>query len=422
MRVLLIGAHGFIASYVATALRAAGHVVIVGVRKPKGEDEIACDLAHDIRPADWMPRLDHIEAVVNCAGILREVGAQTFATIHVDAPIALFRACAQARVRKVVQISALGEAEDGEFIASKHRADAELAKLDIDWTVLRPGLVYSASGAYGGTSLLRALAVLPGFFFLPQQGAQKMRPVAAEDVGNAVVAALGAETATRQVIEVTGPQTMHYVEYLRAWRMWFGLPPAFELHMPQVFVDATIALGERLTSGPVCRVIWNLLRHERIGAADASARIAATLRIAPRSLADALRERPCRDEDRQAAKLYTLLPLMRAAFALLWIASGLVGLLTPAEQVATSVPGWPLPFATTLARCTGVADIAMGALLLLSVRLRFIEGLMLAMLVAYTAGIGLFAPQHWLDPFGGLLKNLVLIVALAGLLALEKRP
>ena len=46
---------------------------------------------------------------------------------------------------------------------------------------------------------------------------------------------------------------------------------------------------------------------------------------------------------------------------------------------------------------------------------------MLAMLLGYTFAIGIAWPVHWLDPFGGLLKNLPLIVALAILLATEER-
>lgn len=421
MRVLLTGAHGFIGGYIATALREAGHVVVAAVRDPHGKHEIACDFARDVEPEMWLPRLAGIDAVVNCAGILRETGKQKFAAIHVDAPVALFRACARAGVRKVVQVSALGEPEDGEFIASKHRADAALAELDLDWTVLRPGLVYSASGAYGGTALLRALSVSPGVLFLPQRGEQQMRPVAAEDVGWAVVAALTAPAAAREVIEVVGPQALSFAGYLRAWRAWFGLRPARELHMPHAFVEACVAAGEGFTRGPVCRVIWNLLARERMGAPDALARLAATLGIAPRGLDEALHERRCRDGDRREAQAYTLLPALRIAFALLWIASGPVGFFASSAQIAATVPGWSDALALPLARATAMADLALGTLLLIGWRKRLIEALMLAMLVAYTVGIGLFAPQHWLDPFGGLLKNLVLIVALVLLRALESR-
>ena len=421
MRVLLTGAHGFIGGYVADALRTAGHTVVACVRTPRGDDEIACDLARDIEIADWAPRLAGIDAVVNCAGILRETGAQTFAAVHVAAPLALFRACAESGVARVVQVSALGEPADGDFIASKHRADAALATLDLDWTVLRPGLVYSASGSYGGTALLRALALLPGVLFLPQRGEQRLRPVAAEDVGAAVVAALEFRSASRQVIELTGPEALRYVDYQRAWRAWFGLPRAFEIAVPRAVVAATVSFGELFTRGPLCRVIWNLLQRERVGAADAGARLATTLQLAPRSLATALAERPCRVFDRQAARLYFLVPALRVAFALLWIGSGLVGLLIPAAPIAATLPAWPLSFASAIARATGVADLVLGILVLCNVRTRLVTALMLAMLLGYTAGIGLLAPQAWLDPLGGLIKNLVLIVALLLLRALTPR-
>lgn len=46
---------------------------------------------------------------------------------------------------------------------------------------------------------------------------------------------------------------------------------------------------------------------------------------------------------------------------------------------------------------------------------------MLAMLVGYTLGIGILWPAHWLDPLGGLLKNLPLFGALVILLVTEER-
>lgn len=420
MRVLLTGAHGFIGGFIAAALREAGHTVIAAVRSPRGAHEIACDLARDVDAAVWLPRLAGIDAVVNCAGILRETATHNFAAIHVDAPVALFRACAQARVRKVVQISALGEPEDGEFIASKHRADAALATFDLDWTVLRPGLVYSASGAYGGTSLLRALAALP-VFFLPQRGTQKLRPIAAEDVGLAVVAALDAGVAMHAIAQLVGPQALSFADYLRAWRAWFGLKPAFELPMPRALVNATVACGEAFTTGPVCRVIANLLQRERVGAPDAGMRMTTQLALVPRSLDAALAQRPSTPSDLRDAQLYTAVPALRMTFALLWIASGLLGLGLSAATLQAMVPDWPPAFAQLLGRATGVLDLVLGVLLLAGVGVRRVEQLMLAMVIAYTVGIGLFAPQHWLDPFGGLLKNFVLIAALCVLLALEPR-
>ncbi|WP_426701798.1 DoxX-like family protein [Rhodanobacter sp. Col0626] len=63
----------------------------------------------------------------------------------------------------------------------------------------------------------------------------------------------------------------------------------------------------------------------------------------------------------------------------------------------------------------------LGVLCLLRWRPRVVLTLMLAMLVGYTLGIGILWPAHWLDPLGGLLKNLPLFGALVILLVTEER-
>ena len=238
MRVLVTGAYGFIGAHIVAALTAARHEVVCAVRGARkdsrfpGLKSIACDMSRDVREDAWLPRLAGIEAVVNVAGILRERGADTFAAVHEEAPMALYRACQQKGIRRVIQISALGDPADGEFIASKHRCDDALASLAIDWLVLRPSLVYSARGSYGGTSLLRALAGLPLLMPLPGEGDQSLQPIAAEDVGLAVVAALGPAACRRDVVELVGPEVMCLRDYLLAWRRWLGFPQPRTIAVP----------------------------------------------------------------------------------------------------------------------------------------------------------------------------------------------
>ena len=110
MRVLLTGATGFIGRAVAQALEARGHAVVRVQRRPVPGDRegVQADFG-DIPSRDWWtPRLAGIDAVVNAVGILREAPGQRFRALHHEAPAELFRACAQAGVRCVVQVSALG--------------------------------------------------------------------------------------------------------------------------------------------------------------------------------------------------------------------------------------------------------------------------------------------------------------------------
>ncbi|HEX7770021.1 MAG TPA: NAD-dependent epimerase/dehydratase family protein, partial [Dokdonella sp.] len=157
MRVLVTGAHGFIGGTVVAHLLAAGHEVVPAVRRPRPAQRdgalagLACDMGRDVDESPWLPRLAGIDAVVNCAGILRERGRDRFEVVHVQAPLALFRACTRTGIRRVVQVSALGDPADGEFIASKHRVDAALLALLPEAVVLRPSVVYDTRGSHGGT-------------------------------------------------------------------------------------------------------------------------------------------------------------------------------------------------------------------------------------------------------------------------------
>ena len=96
MRVLVAGAEGFIRRYIVSALRAAGHDVIAGVRRSinAGSPSIACDFSRDLDPQNWMSRLVDIDVVVNAIGILRESKINSFERVHVLGPKALFEACA----------------------------------------------------------------------------------------------------------------------------------------------------------------------------------------------------------------------------------------------------------------------------------------------------------------------------------------
>jgi len=423
VRVLVTGANGFIGSRVVAGLHAAGHEVVAATRHgtpiPGASSSVACDFSRDVDPAIWKPRLADIDAVVNCAGILRETKGDTFRRVHVDAPLALFRACAATGARRAIQLSALGEPQDGEFIASKHRCDQTLAELDLDWLVLRPGLVYSARGAYGGTALLRAFAAMSAVLPLPGDGSQPIRPIALEDLVAAIVAALAQPQARALIVELVGPQVLTLREYLLAWRRWFGLTSTRTLATPRWLADAAVAIGEWAGRGPLCRVIGNLLERGRIGGADALAQTQALLGRAPATLAQGLAQHPSDRRDFLQARWYLTRPLLLGTFALIWIASAAVGFCLPDPAAAATLPSWPAAWVRVATVAGSIADLTLGIALLSVRRTRVVAALMLTMVAIYTVAIGVSAPAHWMDPLGGLFKNFGLAAALIVLLMLD---
>ncbi|MGY0504918.1 SDR family oxidoreductase [Luteimonas sp. e5] len=423
--VLVLGGNGFIGGYIVAALRESGWSVIKGVRphgQPPADDECHCDLMRMQAPQDWAPLLEGVDAVVNVAGILREEQGQTFAGLHVDGPLALAEACVAQGVDCFVQVSALGAPEDGDFIASKHDFDQRLLALPLRAVVLRPSLVYAAAGSYGGSSLLRALAGFPGFQWLPGHARWLVQPVAAEDVGRTVVVALVSKR-TRGVYEVGGPQRMSLAEYQSAWRRWLRIPGRRALHVPEPLVSMQVALWERLGRGPVGQTMWRMLRRGNVAADNALPRLHDDLGIEPRSLTAALAAQPSQVQDRWQAQLYFLVPTLRLAVVVLWLISAWAGWRTPAAEIEQLTAGSALATLepVALARIAAGIDLVLALWLASGWRPRLVLGLMGISVLAYTVVFGLLLPGLWLEPLGGLAKNLVLLPALAVLWVLVER-
>jgi len=157
-----------------------------------------------------------------------------------------------------------------------------------------------------------------------------------------------------------------------------------------------------------------MLNRGNVCAPDALARLANDFQFRPQSVGAELASQPASSADRWHARLYLLAPLLRVSLALTWMASGLVGLLLdPAAQDAISTAAGMSPaLGRSLGLALSVADIVLGIWLLISRRPAQVLALMLAFVIGYTLAITASLPEYWMDPFGGLLKNGVIAVAI----------
>ena len=224
MKILLTGATGFIGTHLTKALHAKGYRVIP-ISRHHGYD------ANQMLQAEsWLPVLDGVDCVINAMGIIRESGRQSFERIHSRAAVALFEACKQTSIKRVIQISALGadELASTPFLSSKKQADDYLRHSDCDWFVLRPSLVYGNGGA--SSAMLRKLARLP---LIPVigQGEQMLQPVNINDLVDTVMQCICSPDA-RQTLDVVGPVAISYLDWLQLIRQQLGKPPAHTLKLP----------------------------------------------------------------------------------------------------------------------------------------------------------------------------------------------
>lgn len=428
MRILLLGANGFIGSRLLARMLAEGHEVRAAVRDPvrlkrrfPPVEAVRVDLNRFVRSEDWRPLLVGVEAVVNAAGALQSGRGERLEAIHELAPGALFQACLEAGIRRVIHLSAISaDPEAGtEYARTKHAAEQRLRGLDLDWVILRPSLVY-AEGSHGGTSLLRALAACPWVTPLPGRGDQPFQPIHVDDLAETVSLLLRQPHLSRLTLEPVGPERLTLAEIVRRLRAWLGLPPTRSLPVPLSVVRAVARIGDLLGAGPFRTTAVEQLLHGNAG--DPAPFMAAT-GLRPRGMAQALLARPATAQDLWHARLYGLRPLLQLGLALFWIWTGLAVLFFAPRAEGDALlraAGVPDTLLAPVWLAGGVLDLVLGIWLLVSHRIKRVGGVMLAVTVVYLVVLTVAAPELWAEPLGRLTKTLVVMLATLALMAVAE--
>lgn len=420
MRILLIGAYGFIGSGVARALLAAGHDVIGFGRSERTARHILPDIRWVIgdlnrmtRPQDWSAALSGIDAVVNASGALQDGGGDRLAAIQGNSISALIEACETIGVRHFVQISAPGATADdpSAFLSTKAMADDRLAHSTLHWAILRPGLVIGRN-AYGGTLLVRALAAMPGIIMVVR-GQARLQCVALDDVAQAVIRCLAPDAPSGIDADLVEPEAVSLSALVVAHRRWLGITPARAIDLP-AWLGTPVAcmadlLGHLGWRSPLRSTAMAMIARDVRGDFRQGERLLGRPLL---SLDAMLLRHPAGLQDRWQARMTLLLPLLIGALSLLFLLSGVTSL-TDIDAVAAQLDGTAMAGdgARLLAAGGAVADVGLGLALLVR---RWARGAALGMAgltLAYLAMGSWLRPDMWVDPLAPLAKALVVMVA-----------
>ncbi len=431
MKVLLLGGYGLIGKEIGRALLESSFEVIavardarLGARLLPGAEWHALDLNNPVKSEDWAQLLKGCDAVVNAAGALQSGGGDRLASSQRDNLLTLIAACDDQGVTRFVQISAPGAKPSAktEFLRTKGEADAALQASQLDWVVLKPGLVIAPT-AYGGSALLRMLAAIPWVQPLVLAKA-RFQCVAVEAVAEAVLACLKNPKLAQQSYDLMEEKAHRLSDLVRRLRGWLGFSPArLEISVPLWLgllmakaADLAAHLGWR---SPLRSTALRVMADDVVGD-PAPWQAASGQRM--KSLDEILQDLPSTRQERVFARHLLVFPLALMGLSAFWLASGLIALISLEEAQALLATTLPTAAALALVLFGAVLDILIGLLLLLRRWFRRACVLSIAVSLTYLLTASFWLPALWLDPLGPLVKvGPTLLLALYLSLTAEER-
>ena len=211
MRLLVTGGSGFLGGYVLEEAVRRGHEAMALARSEAAATAVARrggqPLIGDFDDPDRLPdafSTARCEALVNLASL-----GSGYAPVIVTATRA---ACINRAV--FVSTTAVTTSLPARSKQVRLAAEKEIRGSGLQWTILRPTMIY---GAPGDRNLSRLLALLPRVpvLLVPGGGRHLQQPVHVADVADAVLNAVERPAVAGRCYDIAGPEPLSFTELLR---------------------------------------------------------------------------------------------------------------------------------------------------------------------------------------------------------------
>ena len=300
-KILVTGASGFVGSAIVRLAVSRGLGVRAMARKgtslnllsgvPLSPDAIVHAEMTD--PATLVKAVEGVEAVVHCAATTSEMAPdlELSRRVNVEGIRSLLEACNQAGVRRFIQMSSQSAhpANPAVYGRTKLEADECLrATRDIDWTILRPSIIYGPQGKGIFAKMLRYCRTLP-VIPIPGNGKEEERPIHVDDVASAVLACLAEPKTIGKTYDLGGSEVLEFDDFIRTILKVIGKKKML-VHLPLPFLLlASQALSLIMKNPPVSPDNIRGIKAAGLQHVDNSA-AQRDFNFAPRGFSEGLRE------------------------------------------------------------------------------------------------------------------------------------
>jgi uncharacterized protein YbjT (DUF2867 family) len=431
--IAVLGASGLIGEGIASQLMREGFPIIPIARRftraqknSFGSSAVESPIvALDTHLLSKMLSTKRADIVVNCIGVLQGRGGSTETVHRVFVERLLAALEAMKRPTLLIHFSMPGSDKDDptSFSRTKRQAERLIASGPTPFVILRPGIVI-APAAYGGSALMRALAVLP-FELSKRETGQSLATTDVSDIVQTIrftaVRWHDGQRHWNDIWDIMPRQQLTVGEVIDSFRYRLGGPKK-SLASPSWLIGLGAKLGDIATwlgwSAPIGTTALQEMRRGVTG--NPESWIAATA-IQPASLDSVLQRMPASVQEKWFARLYLAKALILPTLVVFWVASGAIALtiaFSAATRILTS-HGFAPTLAYAVVAASSIMDISVGLAIAFKRTCRF--GLLAGIGVSlfYMAGAAVLTPDMWIEPLGALVKTGPAIVLMLVALALQ---
>ena len=220
--IAIIGASGFVGRYTVSALAKRGHRIRACMRKPHlapflkpmGDVGQIALMQTNIRDETSVAAaVQDADAVINLVGILAESGSQRFMALQADGAAMVAEQAAQAGIKQLIHVSAIGADAGSGAAYARTKADGEnrVSAAFPEATVIRPSIVFGPEDQFFNRFAIMA-QISPLMPLIC--GHTRFQPVYVGDLAAAIASLIDRDEEAAALYELGGPQTYSFRELL----------------------------------------------------------------------------------------------------------------------------------------------------------------------------------------------------------------